>query len=85
MAEPDNHPPVTSRRRFLRGAVAGGIAAGSLGGEARAETGKGADNLPPNVPEWMKTPGDPIGSQLYGMPSEHEKNVVRKSRRTRRN
>jgi sulfane dehydrogenase subunit SoxC len=77
MAEPDNHPPVTSRRRFLRGAVAGGIAAGSLGGEARAETGKGADNLPPNVPEWMKTPGDPIGSQLYGMPSEHEKNVVR--------
>jgi len=77
MAEPDNHPPVTSRRRFLRGAVAGGIAAGSLGGEARAETGKGADNLPPNVPEWMKTPGDPIGSQLYGIPSEHEKNVVR--------
>jgi hypothetical protein len=38
MAEPDNHPPVTSRRRFLRGAVAGGIAGGSLGGEARAET-----------------------------------------------
>jgi sulfane dehydrogenase subunit SoxC len=34
-----------------------------------------ADNLPPNVPEWMKTPGDPMGSQLYGTPSSFEKGV----------
>src|SRR6202161_1465747 len=36
-----------------------------------------ADSLPPNVPEWMKTPGDGMGSQLYGMPSPFEKNVVK--------
>src|ERR1700684_2367593 len=36
-----------------------------------------ADSLPPNVPKWMKPPGDPMGSQLYGMPSPFEKNVVK--------
>jgi sulfane dehydrogenase subunit SoxC len=70
---------VTSRRHFLRdgSALMGGALAGSLaGGEAMAaETG--ADNLPPNVPEWMKSPGDPMGSQLYGTPSPFEKNVVK--------
>jgi sulfane dehydrogenase subunit SoxC len=73
----DNDPAVRSRRRFLRdGAVIGGaVAAGGLGaGEARAAD---ADNLPPSVPEWMKTPGDATGSQLYGTPSPFEKNVVK--------
>jgi hypothetical protein len=51
------------------------VVAGGLGaGEARAAD---ADNLPPNVPEWMKTPGDATGSQLYGTPSPFEKNVVK--------
>ena len=36
-----------------------------------------AENLPPNVPEWMKTPGDPMGSQLYGTPSPFEKGVIK--------
>jgi len=73
----DNDPAVRSRRRFLRdGAVIGGaVVAGGLGaGEARAAD---ADNLPPSVPEWMKTPGDATGSQLYGTPSSFEKNVVK--------
>ncbi|MBV9251889.1 MAG: sulfite dehydrogenase [Acetobacteraceae bacterium] len=65
-----------SRRRFLQG-VASGVAAGALAGQAAAETAVNAENLPPNVPEWMKTPGDPAGSQPYGTPSEYEKNVVR--------
>src|SRR6202008_4443235 len=62
-------------RRFLRsGAVVGGAAlAGGLASGVRAES----DNLPPNVPEWMKAPGDPMGSQLYGTPSPFEKNVVK--------
>jgi sulfane dehydrogenase subunit SoxC len=70
---------VRSRRRFLRegGALMGSaVVAGGLAREASAAT-KDADNLPPNVPEWMKTPGDPMGSQLYGTPSPFEKDVVK--------
>jgi len=72
-----DRPSAASRRRFLQGAVVGGVAASALSRDAIAETAKAADNLPPNVPEWMKTPGDPAGSQPYGTPSEYEKNVVR--------
>ena len=79
MTEPvDTHRDrmVTSRRRFLRqGATIGGavVAGGLAQGEARAAD----DNLPPNIPEWMKAPGDPTGGQLYGSPSPFEKNVVK--------
>jgi len=69
-------PAVTSRRRFLRGggALVGGAAlAGGLAGQAAAD----ASNLPPNIPEWMKAPGDPMGSQPYGTPSPFEKGVVK--------
>ena len=82
MTEPtelDNAAAVTSRRRFLRksGALMGGAVLGGLAGnEASAGTENGG-NLPPNVPEWMKTPGDPMGSQLYGTPSPFEKGVVK--------
>nr|WP_244486007.1 sulfite dehydrogenase [Bradyrhizobium viridifuturi] len=48
--------------------------AGVAGSPALAEQGK---NLPPNVPEWMKAPGDPMGSQPYGTPSAYEKGVVK--------
>src|SRR5258708_36703333 len=70
----------TTRRRFLRnsGIVVGGVVvAGSLAGSEASAATENADNLPPNVPEWMKTPGDPMGSQLYGMPSPFEKDVVK--------
>jgi sulfane dehydrogenase subunit SoxC len=75
---PDAEKPVrTSRRSFLRhGTVIGGaVVAGGLArsGVSSAE----ADNLPPNVPEWMKTPGEAMGSPLYGTPSPFEKNVVK--------
>lgn len=68
--------PVHSRRRFLHGAVAGGLAAGALSGTALAEDAA-ANNIPPNIPEWMKSPGDAMGSQLYGAPSPFEKNLVK--------
>jgi len=83
MTEPtdvDNDPAVTSRRRFLResSALMGGavLAGGLAGGQAVAAT-ENTDNLPPNIPEWMKAPGDPMGSQLYGAPSPFEKSVVK--------
>jgi len=69
-------PAVTSRRRFLRGSGAlmgGAVLAGGLAGEAAAD----ASNLPPNIPEWMKVPGDPMGSQPYGTPSPFEKGLVK--------
>jgi sulfane dehydrogenase subunit SoxC len=70
----------TSRRRFLRegGALLGGaVIAGSLAGQEALGASDSTDNLPPNVPEWMKTPGDPMGSQLYGTPSPFEKGVIK--------
>ncbi|MHC2335262.1 sulfite dehydrogenase [Bradyrhizobium sp. USDA 4454] len=71
-----------SRRRFLQAgaALAGGSAiSGVAGSPALAEQG---NNLPPNVPEWMKAPGDPMGSQPYGTPSIHEKGVVKNISKT---
>jgi len=70
----------TSRRRFLREGVAlvgGAVVAGSLAGSEMAAASQSADNLPPNVPEWMKAPGDPMGSQPYGTPSPFEKDVIK--------
>ncbi|ERF80314.1 MAG: hypothetical protein C207_06459 [Bradyrhizobium sp. DFCI-1] len=53
--------------------------AGVAGSPALAEQGK---NLPPNVPEWMKAPGEAMGSQPYGTPSVHEKGVVKNISKT---
>ncbi|HUN95090.1 MAG TPA: sulfite dehydrogenase [Bradyrhizobium sp.] len=70
-----------SRRRMLGegGALLGGaVISGVAGRQALAKAPAPDDaNLPPNVPEWMKTPGADTGSQLYGMPSPYEKNVVK--------
>jgi sulfane dehydrogenase subunit SoxC len=70
-----------SRRKILADGSAllgGALASGVAAGQASAQTATtNADNLPPNIPEWMKAPGDPMGSQLYGMPSPFEKNVVK--------
>jgi sulfane dehydrogenase subunit SoxC len=75
----DDKSAGTTRRRFLRGsaAVAGGTVLGA-GASAAAET----DNLPPNIPEWMKAPGEPMGSQPYGAPSPFEKGVVKNISKT---
>ncbi|MBW7970012.1 sulfite dehydrogenase [Bradyrhizobium sp. BR 10289] len=74
----DDDPLNATRRRFLTGSATalGGAVLGT--GAAAAET----DNLPPNVPEWMKTPGEPTGGQLYGAPSPFEKDVVRNISKT---
>src|ERR1700751_1055436 len=83
MAEPvdiDEGIGTTTRRRFLHGAgtlVGGAVIAGGFAADDALAAGENADNLPPNVPAWMKTPGDPMGSQLYGTPSPFEKGVIK--------
>src|SRR6202521_4704220 len=85
MTKPDHTDSAApSRRRFLRqgGALLGGtVIAGGLGSESSAAS-ESSGNLPPNVPEWMKTAGDPMGSQLYGMPSPFEKDVIKNISKT---
>ena len=68
-----------SRRRLLAqgGAAVGGAVAGGLVAQSAQAAEAASDNLPPNVPEWMKAQGDPMGSQLYGAPSPFEKDVVK--------
>ena len=87
MTEPrdaDGKTAVTSRRRFLReGTLAGGaVLTGGIAGKAVAESAADAGNLPPDIPEWMKAPGDPTGGQLYGAPSSYEKAVVKNISKT---
>ena len=78
-ADLDDDRAVTSRRRFLResGALMGGAVVAALADSSALAAEPGSENVPPNVPEWMKAPGDPMGSQLYGTPSPFEKNVVK--------
>jgi sulfane dehydrogenase subunit SoxC len=66
------------RRTFLAG---GATLAGSL---VSTIPGLGAteDNLPPNVPSWMREQGAPVLAAPYGQPSPFEKNVVRRPRGT---
>src|SRR5579884_224818 len=71
-ADDDQDRARRSRRQFLSGSAA---LAGALAGASQVRAG--TDNLPPNVPEWMRAPGDPMGSQLYGAPSPFEKNVIK--------
>jgi sulfane dehydrogenase subunit SoxC len=83
MTEPtkiDKDDVTTSRRRFLRegsSIVGGAVIAGALGRSEGLAANENADNLPPNVPEWMRTPGEPMGAQPYGTPSRFEKSVIK--------
>jgi sulfane dehydrogenase subunit SoxC len=74
----------SSRRRFLQAgaALAGGSAVGALGGTDTPAQAQVSENLPPNVPEWMKAPGAPTGDQPYGAPSPYEKGVVKNLSKT---
>jgi sulfane dehydrogenase subunit SoxC len=64
--------PASARRRTF---LAGGAAALAAPMAARAAA---PDNLPPNVPEWMRAPGAGFLHPPYGLPSPFENKVVRK-------
>src|SRR5580700_7803241 len=66
-------PPRNSRRSLLRlgAAVAGGAMLGRAG-RAAGETS------PPGEPEWSQTIGAGVVDRPYGLPSEFEKEVIRR-------
>lgn len=72
----DLGPP--DRRLFIKkgAALAGASVLAGVAGEAAAQ--EAASNLPPNVPEWMKAPGEDTGAEAYGKPSSFEKAITRK-------
>ncbi|MFU8864690.1 MAG: sulfite dehydrogenase [Rhodobacterales bacterium] len=65
----------TSRRAFLRGSAAVAGASLAAAGPARAAT---PDPLITEVQDWASGFGDPVDAFPYGMPTEHEKHVVRR-------
>ena len=67
------HP--TSRRGFLRTALAAGGATALVGPAAGAGT---PANQPPNVPDWTRSLGDGVAVRKYGTPSKHESEVIRR-------
>ena len=75
-----------SRRGFLRGTLAGGLAAVGAA-EALAQDKPAAAavvpksnprNLPPRVANWSKGLGDGVAANPYGKPVKFESNVVRR-------
>lgn len=67
------------RRRFLTRAGLVGGAALTGGLSPMRVLAKGEENLPPNVPEWMRGLGPGVTASPYGAPSPFEKSVVRRS------
>jgi sulfane dehydrogenase subunit SoxC len=68
-------PARAGRRGFLAG-LGGAIAGAALHPKFAAAAG---ENLPPNVPEWTKMLGVGVAERPYGVPSKHEKHVVRRN------
>lgn len=61
-----------NRRGLLKGAAL-------IGGMFGARGAAAAENLPPNVPEWMRVLGQGVAASPYGQPSAYEKHVVRRN------
>lgn len=68
--------PKLSRRAVLGGAVA---TAGTLVGGSVVGAESNPENLPPNLSEWTPYLGVGVDASPYGVPSEHEAHVIRRS------
>lgn len=66
--------PKPTRRGFLKGSLATGSTI-AVAGVAKAQGDPAITELQP----WMQTSGDPVIYHPYGMPSEYEANVQRRS------
>ena len=80
----EKSPGAASRRRFLAGAGAAAVALGAAR-PALAQEAAGASlsagpagNVPPNVPQWTRSLGEPTVAVPYGKPSKYEVNAIRK-------
>ena len=65
-----------SRRNFLKGGLAAGgaLAAGTVAAPARAD-----EPLITEIQDWNRYLGEGVDARPYGMPSEHEADVVRRN------
>ena len=72
---------MTSRRRefFKRGLAAGGVAMLAAQHPKIAAAQGGLGGKPLEVPDWTKALGPGVVAEPYGIPSEYEKNVVRRN------
>lgn len=71
-------PPREDRRRFLKQSFL--VAGSAVATFAPLGVGRAAvpeKNMPPNIPGWMQTQGQPVNKHPYGVPSPFEKGVVR--------
>ena len=71
----DNQKVNNSKRKLL--ASAGAIGLGGLVPNSAIGQSAGSENMPPNIPKWMKSLGEPVNWRPYGLPSEFEKHVVK--------
>jgi sulfane dehydrogenase subunit SoxC len=71
-------PALSGRRRLLKGgaALAGAAALAFTRGAAAQSGDKGP---PPNIPDWTRQLGPGVGDKPYGLPSAHEKAIVRRT------
>ncbi|MCF6194939.1 MAG: sulfite dehydrogenase, partial [Kangiellaceae bacterium] len=67
---------ISERRNFLKNAM---LMVG--GGAAISQTGAvlASSNLPPSVPIWSRTLGEEVLTNPYGLPSEYEKDTIRRT------
>ena len=83
MADPpdklDRPGPMVDRRTVLLGASAlAGVAGAGFVAPRGGVAGDGS-TLPPHVPPWTRVLGPGVDARPYGLPSEHEGHVVRRT------
>lgn len=89
IGESAKHLPSDERREFLRKALTAGTGAfvgAAFAGlpivhaaEPAGSPPADAADLPPNIPPWTRTLGAGVASRPYGVPSQYEKDVIRRN------
>ncbi|MBL4691636.1 MAG: sulfite dehydrogenase [Rhodospirillales bacterium] len=67
------------RRRFLMGGASAAGAAVAMGAGGFSVSSAKAAIIPEEIPDWTRYLGDGVNTNPYGIPSEYEKNVVRRT------